>query len=73
MGWANDPIIGILDSTTASVIGYLGVERAYYQFAGEIPCYRCLQLRVLLNFRETAMASVSLRMGGTRIKIRRSA
>ena len=29
-GWAKDPIIGLPDHTTVSIVGYLCVERAYY-------------------------------------------
>jgi hypothetical protein len=29
-GWAGDPVIGMVDYTMAPIVGYLGIERAYY-------------------------------------------
>jgi len=29
-GWARDPVVGALDYTTAPIVGYLGIDRAYY-------------------------------------------
>jgi hypothetical protein len=29
-GWERDPVIGMLDYTTTTVVGYLGIDRAYY-------------------------------------------
>jgi hypothetical protein len=30
MGWERDPIIGVLDFRVVPIVGYLGVDRAYY-------------------------------------------